>query len=74
VRGEFQRRLEQRLQAELENVYATIPTTTADLLKEERGRMDRLLAETREVADWLAKREKAADIGGMYGSQAQTTA
>jgi len=69
IRGEFQRRLEERLRAELENVYAPIPGDVAETLKAERGRVEQLQSETREVAEWLSRREQAASISNLYGNQ-----
>jgi energy-coupling factor transporter ATP-binding protein EcfA2 len=67
IRGEFQRRLEKRLQAELEGAYIPIPADVAQSLVAERNRVEALLAEAREVAVWLDQREEAANIGGLYG-------
>jgi hypothetical protein len=67
IRGEFQRRLEKRLQAELEGAYVPIPADVAEALAAERKRVEALLAEAREVAAWLDQREEAANIGGLYG-------
>src|SRR5262249_21762124 len=68
IRGEFQRRLEQRLRAELESVYAPIPGDVAETLKAERRRVEELQGETREVAEWLSRREQAASITNLYGN------
>ena len=67
IRGEFQKRLEGRLQTELESVYAPIPGDMAEALCAERGRVEQLQRETREVAEWLAQREQAASITYLYG-------
>jgi hypothetical protein len=67
IRGEFQRRLTQRLRSELESVYAKIPADTADALRAERREVERLLHETRDVTTWLEQREQAASIAGLYG-------
>lgn len=68
IRGEFQRRLEARLREELARGYAGIPASVADALKQERRQVEQLLTETREVATWLAEREQAASIAGLYGN------
>lgn len=67
IRGEFQRQLERRLQADLEAAYAGIPEKVAEELREERKQIEHLQSETREVATWLAQREEAASIAGLYG-------
>ena len=68
IRGQFQRRLEQRVRAELANVYAPIPEDLADAFLRERRQVEKLQAEAREVGDWLAHRERAASgIEGLYG-------
>jgi hypothetical protein len=68
IRGEFQRRLEERLRAELQSVYAPIPGDVAEALKAERRRVEALQSETREVAEWLSRREQAASITNLYGN------
>jgi len=68
IRGEFQRRLEERLRVDLGNAYAAVPEGVAEDLKQERRQVEKLLAETREVAGWLGQREQAASITGLYGA------
>jgi hypothetical protein len=68
IRGEFQKRLERRLQIELESVYAPIPADIAEALRGERKRVEQLQSETHEVAEWLARREQAASITNLYGN------
>ncbi len=67
IRGEFQRRLEQRVRSELDHAYASIPAEVAEALRLERRQVEQLLGETREVAVWLEQREQAASIAGLYG-------
>jgi ABC-type lipoprotein export system ATPase subunit len=67
IRGEFQRQLEDHLQSDLETVFLPLPGETAEALQAERARVQQLLAETDEVAAWLAEREQAASIAGLYG-------
>jgi hypothetical protein len=67
MRGEFHRHLQRRLQTELENAYASIPADMAEILRKERRRVEQLAKQTREVAAWLAQREQAASIAGLYG-------
>jgi hypothetical protein len=67
IRGEFKRKLERRLHGELQASYVPIPGDVAQALAMERRRVEALLAETREIAVWLDKREEAANVGGLYG-------
>ena len=67
IRGEFQRRLQLRVQSELESVYAAIPAEVAEALRAERRQIEHLLRDTREVTTWLEQREQAASIAGLYG-------
>jgi hypothetical protein len=68
MRGEFHRHLQRRLQTELENAYASIPADMAEILRKERRRVEQIAGQTREVAAWLAQREQAASIAGLYGN------
>jgi hypothetical protein len=67
IRGEFQRQLERRLGRELEQVYGRLPGDVARVLNSERHQVEQLLGQVREVAGWLAQREQAAGIAGLYG-------
>jgi hypothetical protein len=67
IRGEFRRQLEDHLQADLESVFLPIPGELAEALQAERAEVERLLAETGEVAAWLTEQEQAASIAGLYG-------
>jgi energy-coupling factor transporter ATP-binding protein EcfA2 len=67
IRGEFRRRLEERLRTTIVAVYGGIPGDTADGLLAERRKVESLQKETREVAAWLEQREQAASITGLYG-------
>jgi energy-coupling factor transporter ATP-binding protein EcfA2 len=67
IRGEFRRRLEERIGQELESIYAPIPGDVAQALRDERRQVEKLLTETREVASWLHEREQSASIAGLYG-------
>jgi hypothetical protein len=67
IRGEFQRQLERRLVAELEQVYAELPGDVARTLGTERQEVEQLLREVGEVAGWLRQREQSASIAGLYG-------
>jgi hypothetical protein len=67
IRGEFQRRLEIRLEQELESVYSPVLDDVTNALREERGRVEKLAGETHELAQWLTQREESASIEGLYG-------
>jgi energy-coupling factor transporter ATP-binding protein EcfA2 len=68
IRDEVHKQLEARVRQELESVYLGIPTDLAEQLKEDRRRVDKLISETGEVANWLEKREQSASIAGLYGA------
>jgi hypothetical protein len=68
-RGEFRRRLEQRVREELESAYEPIPAEVAEALRQERRQVEQLLGETQEVTTWLEQREEAASIAGLYGDK-----
>ena len=67
IRGEFQRKLERRLLAELQRTYLPIPADVAEALQRERRQVQQLLAEAQEVSTWVEQREQAANITGLYG-------
>jgi hypothetical protein len=67
IRGEFRRRLEQRVRDELATVYAAIPGDVADSLLQERRHIEQFLKEIHEVAVWLEQREHASSTAGLYG-------
>jgi hypothetical protein len=67
IRGEFQRRLETRLRAELTSVYAPVPSDVAGRLREERQQVEELQKEAQDVAVWLEQREHAASVAALYG-------
>jgi len=68
IRGTFLRRLTQRIQGELVGAYDALPEEVAQRLEAERKQIDQLMAESREVAEWLKEREQAANIAGLYGN------
>jgi len=68
IRNDFRRQLETRLAAELEAVYRPIPDEIAAALRDERKQVDGLVAETKQVGDWLAERQQAARVGELYGA------
>jgi hypothetical protein len=67
IRGEFRSRLEAKLRDEFRGTFLPIPDELAAEVAAEKREVDRLSAETREVADWLRGREQAAQIGELYG-------
>jgi len=67
IRGEFHRRLEQRIRQELESIYAPIPGDVAQTLHAERRLIEKIATETSEVASWLHEREQSTSIAGLYG-------
>jgi energy-coupling factor transporter ATP-binding protein EcfA2 len=69
IRGDFKRRLEQRVRAELVGVYAGIPSHVADSLRQERRQVEQLMHETNKVRTWLEEREQAASVAALYGGQ-----
>jgi hypothetical protein len=69
IRGEFQRRLEDRLRKDLHGVYAAIPADVADALVLERRQVEQLVSETREVATWLEQRQQATSVAALYGNE-----
>jgi energy-coupling factor transporter ATP-binding protein EcfA2 len=68
IRGTFRRQLARRLQEELGAAYLPIPGEVAEALAAERRQIDQLIADCREVAEWLRQREQAASIAALYGS------
>jgi hypothetical protein len=72
IRSEFQRRLEELVKHELEAAFAYIPRDVAQELLKERAELQKLEADTREVANWLKGREQAASIAGLYGSESSS--
>ncbi|MGE3807475.1 MAG: GTPase [Gemmataceae bacterium] len=68
MRGEFHRRLERRLQADLEKTYTGIPGQVADSLQQERQHIEKLIGEAKEVSDWLKEREHSSAVAGLYGN------
>jgi len=68
IRGEFRTRLEARLGAELDRVYLPIPGEIAAALQDERKQVDALVADTKQVSDWLAERQQAAHVAELYGA------
>jgi energy-coupling factor transporter ATP-binding protein EcfA2 len=68
IRDRFREKLGQRLVEELERGFLPIPTELASAFQDERRQIENLLAETREVADWLAARQQSAHVTELYGA------
>ena len=68
IRDRFREKLGRRLEEELERGFLPIPAELASALQDERRQIESLLAETREVADWLAARQQAAHVTELYGT------
>jgi hypothetical protein len=68
IRERFKEKLAARLTEELERVYLPVPADIASALREERKQVDTLLGETKEVADWLAQQQQAAQVTELYGA------
>jgi len=69
IRGEFERALRSRFNAELDRVYLPIPGDVAAAIAAERAELESLLADIRQTADWLAARQQAARVGELYGGE-----
>jgi energy-coupling factor transporter ATP-binding protein EcfA2 len=68
IRGEFEKRLAERLRVELSAHFVPLPGEVAEALRLERKQVEKVIGETKEVASWLAQREQAASITSLYGS------
>jgi hypothetical protein len=66
IRSDFRARLGERLAAELSRAYLAIPEEVAAALREERKQVDALVAETKQVSDWLTERQQAARVAELY--------
>lgn len=68
IRSEFRGQLGTRLDAELSRAYLAIPEEVAAGIREERKQVDEVIAEAKQVADWLTERQQAARVGELYGN------
>jgi hypothetical protein len=68
IRDRFRDKLGTRLDEELERVFLPIPVEIATALRDERAQVETLLAETKEVADWLTAKQQAAQVAELYGA------
>ena len=67
IRHEFRKQLGTRMAAELGRAYLPIPSEVAATIQEERKQVDVLIAEAKQVNDWLAERQQAARVAELYG-------
>jgi hypothetical protein len=67
IRSEFSRKLQERISRELAEVYSPAAPEVAEMLRKERQQVEKMMADTDEVASWLEKREQSANIAGLYG-------
>jgi energy-coupling factor transporter ATP-binding protein EcfA2 len=67
IRSEFRKQLGDRLAAELSRAYLAVPGEVAAAISEERKKVDALIAETKQVGDWLAERQRDARVAELYG-------
>ena len=68
IRSETLERLRPKLAADLRAEFGPIPSEIAADVQAEAEAADKLIAETGEVAAWLAEREQAARLAGLYGN------
>ncbi len=68
IRDRFREKLEGGSVEELDRVYLPIPGEIAAALHDERKQVEMLLAETKEVAEWLAAKQQAAQVTELYGT------
>ena len=67
IRSKFRAALGARMAEELGRAYLAIPGETAGAIRDERKQVDALVAETKQVNDWLAERQQAARVAELYG-------
>jgi len=68
IRERFRSRIEATLLADFEGVFRGIPDETSAAIRDEKRQVEALIAETKQVADWLKEREEATRAGELYGS------
>ncbi len=71
IRYQFRKQLGVRLAAELGHAYLAIPGEVSTAIQEEREQVDSLIAEAKQVADWLAERQQAAQVAELYGKSSR---
>ena len=67
IRGEFRSRLGRKVRGELDRAFVPLPKEAAAAVLTERRQAEYLVTETRQVADWLRERERAARVDELYG-------
>lgn len=67
IRGQFHEQLQKRLRVELESNYTQLLTDIVTEVTAERRQNENFVKEIAEVSKWLADREQAASISGLYG-------
>lgn len=67
IRNEFRSHLGERIGAELRRAYLELPAGVAAAIAEERQQSDELLAEAKQVSDWLTQQQQASRVGELYG-------
>ena len=67
IRSDFRRQLGDRMAAELTRAYLAIPEEVAAAIRGERAQVEEVIADAKQVADWLTERQHAARVGELYG-------
>jgi len=67
IRNEFRSHLGACIGAELRRAYLELPAGVAAAIAEERQQSDELLAEAKQVSDWLTQQQHASRVGELYG-------
>ncbi len=68
IRADYQGALQDRLERDLNAGYIGLPTKLAEELLADRLKTQEFLKEIDEVLTWLAQREAAASVMGLYGN------
>lgn len=68
VREQFDQQLTAHIDEVLQRTYGAIPGDTANALLQERAHVETLLSAVREVSTWLAEKQQAVTVAGLYGN------
>jgi hypothetical protein len=68
IRGHFKKELGERIRRELDSIYSPIPGDLSGALLTERRAVEQLIGQTREVGEWLTRREESVGVTGLYGN------
>ncbi|QEL18053.1 GTPase [Limnoglobus roseus] len=68
IRGEFERKLRGRLEAEYLRAYQSVPKESAANVLQDRQQVESVIRETGEITEWLTARESATHVGELYGA------